>query len=389
MVKIETSSKRLLNIQFRLLEGSDPVNPSRLRQDDKLHKIMTSTQPNIYGLNREELVEVLQDFKGPDFHATQIFAWLYARRCYDPQSWSDLPKALRAELASRVTVRLGRISNHVTSNDNTVKYRIKLSGGGAVEAVYMPRTDRPTLCISSQAGCALACEFCLTGKMGLTRNLTPGEIVGQVALILQAQRIMDERFRIVFMGMGEPLHNYDSVLAACRLLTSEKGFGMSRKSITISTAGMAPAIEKLALDPLRPRLAVSLNATTDRVRDRLMPINRKYPIRRLLKACRSFTETGRERFTFEYVLLNKVNDSDQDVERLAKIVRGIRSKVNLIPFNPVPGKLNFEPPPPARVQAIRDKLLQLGAPVSIRWSAGADARAGCGQLAIEPEESTK
>jgi 23S rRNA (adenine2503-C2)-methyltransferase len=348
-----------------------------------------SKLPNLYGMNRLELVDALEGFDVPDFHASQIYAWLYARRNYLPESWSDLPQALRADLGQRVVIRPGRISQHVSSDDGTVKYRINLSGGGAVEAVYMPRTDQPTLCISSQVGCALACEFCLTGKMGFKRNMSPGEIVGQVALILDAQRVKDERFRIVFMGMGEPLHNYDSVLAACRLLTSEKGFGMSRKRITISTAGLAPAIEKLAADPLRPRLAVSLNATTDRVRDRLMPINRKYPIRRLLQACRTFTETGRERFTFEYVLLGGVNDSDEDVGRLSKIVSGIRSKVNLIPFNPVPGKLPFEPPPTHRVHTIRDKLLALGTPVSIRWSAGADARAGCGQLALEIEENAR
>jgi 23S rRNA (adenine2503-C2)-methyltransferase len=237
--------------------------------------------------------------------------------------------------------------------------------------------------VSSQVGCALACDFCLTGKMGLVRHLAPGEIVGQVALIQDEARLDEERFNVVFMGMGEPLHNYDGTIAAVRLLVDPQGFGISRRRITVSTSGLVPAIERLATEPVRPRLAVSLNATTDETRDRLMPVNRKHDIAALMEVCVAYRRTTGERVTFEYVLLDGVNDSDRDADRLAGLVRRAAAKLNLIPFNPVPGRLAYGAPRRERVLAIRDRLLARGVPVSIRWSRGADARAACGQLAID------
>jgi len=236
-------------------------------------------------------------------------------------------------------------------------------------------------------GCALMCDFCLTGKMGLARHLTAGEIVGQAALIQSDLGFGDRPFNVVFMGMGEPLHNYDGAISAFRLLVDPEGFGLSCKRITVSTSGLVPKIERLAREPLRPRLAVSLNATRDDVRDRIMPVNRKWPIRRLLEACRFFAEKSGEPVTFEYVLLAGVNDSATDVTRLARILRSCRAKLNLIPFNPVPGWLSYRPPSQRRVIVFRDRLLEMGARVSIRWSRGLEARAACGQLALLPERS--
>jgi 23S rRNA (adenine2503-C2)-methyltransferase len=338
--------------------------------------------PNLYGLDRRELAGFLEPFGAPPFHAAQIYRWLYARASTDPGNWTDLPRSLRDAIAGVARADPGSLEESTQAADGTVKYLTRLPAGGSVECVYMRQSGRATLCISSQVGCALDCDFCLTGKMGFRRQLAPGEIAGQVSLLRQAHGLTERPFNLVFMGMGEPLHNYAAVTAAIRLLTDAEGFALSRQRITVSTAGLAPAIEKLATETVRPRLAVSLNATTDEVRDRLMPVNRKYPLARLLEACERFTEITGERVTFEYVLLHGINDSNEDVRRLTAIVRGARSKLNLIPFNPVPGQLAYSPPARERVLRIRERLLEQRVPVSVRWSRGAEARAACGQLAL-------
>jgi 23S rRNA (adenine2503-C2)-methyltransferase len=253
----------------------------------------------------------------------------------------------------------------------------------------MVQRERITLCLSSQVGCALDCDFCLTARMGFVRHLTAGEIVGQVAAIREERAIGERPFNVVFMGMGEPLHNYDAVLAAFRLLIDPDGFALGKRRITISTSGLAPAIERLAGEPERPRLAVSLNASDDKVRDRLMPVNKRYPIARLLEACRKFAAATGEHFTFEYVVLAGLNDTDADVARLARLLRSNPAKLNLIPFNEVPGWLPYHAPETARIVAIRDRLLEAGLPVSIRWSRGAEARAACGQLALLPDRPSE
>jgi 23S rRNA (adenine2503-C2)-methyltransferase len=336
-------------------------------------------------MSRPELEGLLEAHGAPRFHGDQVFRWLYARRRFEPESWTDLPKALRSRLLAIARVDVPSIAARVVADDGTVKYGMSLPTGGTVESVFMTQRDRITLCVSSQVGCALKCDFCLTARMGLVRHLTAGEIVGQVAGIQEDQALRDRPFNIVFMGMGEPLHNYDGVVAAFRLLVDPAGFALARRRITISTSGLAPAIERLSGEPLRPRLAVSLNATTDEIRSRIMPVNRKYPIARLLEACRRFARSTGERFTFEYVLLAGVNDTDADVVRLSKLLRANPAKVNLIPFNAVPGWLPYRSPDRARIVAIRDRLLALGLPASIRWSRGATARAACGQLALLPE----
>jgi 23S rRNA (adenine2503-C2)-methyltransferase len=343
---------------------------------------------NLYGLERPELREVLEELGEPAFHGDQAYRWMYRRGVADPAGWTDLSLDLRRRLGDRFTVDLGRIERTSEAADGTVKYRVKLPDGEHVESVFMVADERITLCISSQVGCALDCAFCLTGRMGLRRQLTAGEIVGQVALLVTDRDLEGTRFNLVFMGMGEPLHNYDEATAAVRVLCDPDGFGLSRQRITVSTVGLVPAIRKLAGEAVRPRLAVSLNATDDDTRSSLMPINRKYPIEDLLLACRDYTRTTGDRLTFEYVLLAGVNDSDDDVRRLCRILGTHRAKLNLIPFNAVPGWLPYRPPSEARVLRIRDRILEDGHRVSIRWSRGREARAACGQLALLPDEPT-
>jgi 23S rRNA (adenine2503-C2)-methyltransferase len=345
----------------------------------------TEDRPNLHGMSRAELSALLAQEGVAAYHGDQVFRWLYGRRRYDPGAWTDLPKSLRARLSERARVDVPTIASRAEASDGTVKYAIALPDGGTVESVFMVQRDRVTLCLSSQVGCALDCDFCLTARMGLIRHLTPGEIVGQVAAIVDDRSLEGRPFNIVFMGMGEPLHNYDAVLAAFRILIDPAGFALGKKRITVSTSGLAPAIERLAGETERPRLAVSLNASTDAVRDALMPINKRYPIARLLDACRAFAKATGEKFTFEYVLLSGVNDTDADVSRLAKLLRANPAKLNLIPFNEVPGWLDYRAPARARIVAIRDRLLEQGLPVSIRWSRGAEARAACGQLALLPD----
>jgi 23S rRNA (adenine2503-C2)-methyltransferase len=345
--------------------------------------------PNLYGLDRAELKAFLERLGGRPYHGRQLFRWLYGRHRLSPGDWTDLPRGLRSRLAASARVDPGGIAARTEAGDGTVKYLIELAGGSAIEAVLMEERGRATLCLSSQVGCALDCDFCLTGRMGFLRHLSTGEIVGQAGLIRGDRELLATPFNVVFMGMGEPLHNYDNVIAAFRLLTDSEGFGLSRRRITVSTAGLVPGIERLAREPAPPRLAVSLSATTDELRDRLMPINRKYPLARLLAACREFAVRSKERFTFEYVLLEGVNDSDADVDRLARLVLRNPAKVNLIPFNPVPGHLPYRSPSRRRVVAIRDRLLARHVPVSIRWSKGAEARAACGQLALDESLSER
>jgi 23S rRNA (adenine2503-C2)-methyltransferase len=343
------------------------------------------TLENIYGLDRAALAEKLELFDARPFHSKQLYRWLYLRGEWNPQDWTDFPKELRETFGDYYRIDPGHLSDQTGASDDTIKYRVELAGGGVVEAVYMRQSERVTMCISSQVGCALDCDFCLTGKMGFTRHLSAGEIVGQVALI-KKDRELDESFNIVFMGMGEPLHNYDGVMSAIKILCDSDGFAMSRKRITVSTSGLAPAIERLAEEEVRPRLAVSLNATTDEVRRRIMPITKKYPIQRLLDACQTFRERTGEEFTLESVLLAGINDTDADVRRLISFGRRLHAKINLIPFNPVPGWLNYQPPAKYRIEAIHDQILQAGGRVYVRWSRGKEARAACGQLALLPDK---
>jgi 23S rRNA (adenine2503-C2)-methyltransferase len=239
-----------------------------------------------------------------------------------------------------------------------------------------------TFCISTQVGCAMACDFCLTGKMGLVRNLTAGEIAGQVRVLAGATRLLDHPFNIVLMGMGEPLHNYDATMKALRMLHSEHGLAVSPRRVTLSTVGIVPGLEKLAREPLMPNLAISLHATSEEQRTRLVPPNRKHTLADILAACRRFPLKKRSRITFEYVLLDGVNDTPEDARRLVRLLSGIRAKVNLIPLNPAPG-IPYERPSDARVNRFAQLLADRHVTVSVRKSRGRDIRAACGQLIVE------
>lgn len=316
------------------------------------------------------------------FHARQLYRWVYRRGVTDFALMTDLSRALRARLQEEFTLTTPHIVGDERSVDGTRKFQLELADGRRIEAVFIPDTPSMTFCISTQVGCAMACGFCLTGKMGLVRHLTAGEIAGQVRVLAQATGLADFPFNVVLMGMGEPLHNYDNTMKALRMLYAAPGLAVSPRRITLSTVGIVPGLERLAREPVMPNLAVSLHATTDEQRSRLVPPNRKYPLEAILDACRRFPLKKRSRITFEYVLLDGVNDTPDDARRLVKLLSGIKAKVNLIPLNPAPG-IPFERPSDERVNRFAQILADRHVTVSVRKSRGRDIRAACGQLIVE------
>lgn len=342
----------------------------------------TTGQTNLLGLGRDELEQLAVAAGQARYRGRQLFRGLYHRRARDFAAFTELDRDFRRHLAEHHQVTYPEIRRGFVSRDGSVRYLLGLEDGETLEAVYMPEEDRTTLCLSSQVGCAVDCRFCFTALLGLRRNLTAGEIVGQVLAIAEAQRIPARtRLNLVFMGMGEPLLNLREVMRAVDILADAEGPAIPLRRITISTAGIVPKIHELARFPKRPKLAVSLNASTDEQRTMLMPLNRKYPLADLLAACRAFPLGPRERLTFEYVLLDGVNDSDADATRVAELLRGLRAKVNLIPFNPGP-ELPFRPSPLARVLAFQQVLTERRIPAFIRISRGQDIRGACGQLSL-------
>ena len=323
----------------------------------------------------------------PVFRARQIFGWIYRKGVTDFALMTDLPRELRARLAAQFRISTPALVHEARSSDGTRKFLFQLADGRRIESVFIPDTPKQTFCISSQVGCAMDCDFCLTGKMGFVRNLTPGEITGQVRALAAATGLLDKPFNIVLMGMGEPLHNYDAVMTAVRVLADERGLAVSPRRVTLSTVGVLPAMERLASEPLMPNLAVSLHATTDATRDRVAPINRKYPLAQLLDACRRFPLKRRNRITFEYVLLDGVNDTPEDALRLAALLGDIRAKVNLLPLNAAPG-IPYERPSDQRVNAFARILADHHLTVSVRKSRGRDIRAACGQLIVEGQKKS-
>jgi len=337
---------------------------------------------NLLGATREELERLALECGQARFHGRQLYRAIYSRRLERFDDLTDLNKSFRARLSGTYRVAYPQIEHEFVSRDGAVRYLLRLEDGKSIEAVYMPEEARTTLCVSSQVGCAVDCKFCFTALLGLMRNLTPGEIVGQVLAIVKAQRIPPRaRLNVVFMGMGEPLLNLPAVMKAVGILADPNGVGLPVRRITISTAGVVPRIPDLAQEPVRPKLAVSLNASTDEQRDALMPLNRKYPLRQLLAACRAYPLRPREHLTFEYVMLEGINDSDADAGRLADLLSGLRSKVNLIPYNSGP-ELSYRPSPLKRVIAFQEVLMNRRIPAYIRISRGQDVRAACGQLSL-------
>jgi 23S rRNA (adenine2503-C2)-methyltransferase len=342
-------------------------------------------RPDLRSLRLPELGQLLAGVGEKAFRARQLYRWLHRKGAASLAEMTDLPAALRRQLAETASLSALEMAAEQRSRDGTIKWTWRADDGRLVESVYLPEPGRKTLCVSSQAGCALGCTFCLTATMGLARHLSPGEIVDQVA---RANRRLCELgegrpprplTNLVFMGMGEPLHNYEAVAAALDILLSEDGPNFSHRHVTVSTSGLVPQLRRLG-EETEVKLAVSLNATTDEVRDRLMPVNRRWPIAELLEACRAFPMKRGRRITFEYVLLAGVNDSDQDAGRLARLVRGIPAKVNLIPYNPSPG-LPFAAPDPARVAAFQAILVARNVTAVVRKNRGRDISAACGQLA--------
>ncbi|MFN7572951.1 MAG: 23S rRNA (adenine(2503)-C(2))-methyltransferase RlmN [Betaproteobacteria bacterium] len=330
------------------------------------------------------------------FRARQLQRWIHRRGAGEFAAMTDLAKSLRSTLSERATISAPAVLRESTAADGTRKWLLDVGAGNAIETVFIPEDDRGTLCISSQAGCAVNCRFCSTGRQGFNRNLTTAEIVGQLWLAEHTLRrdrgLTAEHERaisnVVLMGMGEPLQNYDAVLPALRLMLDDDAYGLSRRRVTVSTSGMVPQIDRLAADcPVA--LAVSLHAPNDALRDQLVPLNRKYPLRELLAACRRYlAHAPRDFITFEYVLLDGINDAPAQARELVALVRDVPAKFNLIPFNPFPDS-GLRRSPPERVRAFAQVLMDAGLIATTRKTRGDDIDAACGQLAGAVQDRTR
>ena len=367
----------------------------------------------LLGKSKEELRAFCGELGEPAYRGVQIYHALYAERRFDFARMTNLPAALREQLAKEACITLPEVKQRFVSADGSVRYLFGLGGAeekesntedtekkskenteknqkkpnrprtpASVEAVFMPSEGRQTICISTQAGCAVDCHFCLTSQLGLIRNLTAGEILAQGLVPLEEQQAqLTPQTNVVLMGQGEPLLNYEPVMAALRILLDPEGMGISPKHVTLSTSGIVPGIERLARERARPKLAISLNASNDEQRDALMPINKKYPLSALLEACRNYPLRPWEHLTFEYVMLGEVNDSAEDAYRAVRLLAPLRRvKVNLIPWNP--GELPYRESSPQRIEEFRRILNEKGVPAFVRYSRGRDVMAACGQLAL-------
>ena len=361
----------------------------------------------LLGKSQGELREYCHSLGEPAFRGAQIYHALYAERKFVLSEMTTLPLALREKLSREAAISLPAVKQKYQSSDGSVRYLLGLDAQkpASVEAVYMPSERRQTICISTQAGCAVDCQFCFTAQLGLIRNLTAGEIIAQVLLPLKevsnkhpgtalsstdndsdgddnpGESGDEVQTNVVLMGQGEPLLNFENVMAALRILLDEEGVGLSPKRVTLSTSGIVPGIERLAKEEIRPKLAISLNASNDEQRDKLMPINRKYPLNMLLDACRHYPLRPWEHITFEYVMLGGVNDTAEDARRVAKLLAPLKSKkVNLIPWNP--GELPYKESGEKTIETFRRILTEREVPTFVRYSRGRDVMAACGQLAL-------
>jgi 23S rRNA (adenine2503-C2)-methyltransferase len=349
---------------------------------------------SIASLTREELAERLSALGQPAFRAGQVLEWVYRRRAKSFDEMTNLPAALRAVLSEEFVLQSLEVVRKLGSQDTTRKFLFRLADGQLIESVLIPASpslygepsDRRTLCISTQVGCAYGCRFCASGLDGWTRNLNAGEIVEQ---ILRAEELSGEKVNnLVFMGMGEPLANYDSLLRAIGIINAPWGLGLGARHITVSTSGLAPRIRQLADQPLQIRLAISLHGATDEVRAQIMPVNRKHPIAELLAACHYYHANKKQKLTFEYILIDGVNDSDEQARALAPMAVELDAKVNLIPYNTVEG-LAWNRPPLARQQAFHQILRSRGVVSTLRREKGHDIEAACGQLRRQTAERMK
>ncbi len=351
-------------------------------------------KPSLIGLTRAELAEVVKDIGEPAFRVKQLWHWIYHRGATDFAAMTNISKEVRARLAERYSLTRPLAVHALTSVDGTRKWLLRFGDGREVECVHIPEEDRGTVCISSQVGCILTCKFCHTGTQRLVRNLAAAEIVGQLMVARDAfgewPSPSEDReiTNVVMMGMGEPLYNYENVAAAIRVLMDPEGLAISRRKITLSTAGVVPMIRRCG-EELGVNLAVSLHAVTDELRDEIVPINKKYPIAELLAACREYPGVNNaRRITFEYVMLKDVNDSPSEARELVRLLRGIPAKVNLIPFNPWPGA-PFETSPPEAVERFANIVHEGGLVGTVRTPRGRDIFAACGQLKSASERARK
>lgn len=344
---------------------------------------------DFFGLTRTELATKLaEELDLKPFRARQIFSWVYKRNVTDPRLMSDLGVELRERLVTMLRFPETPIKARQISRDGTRKYLFELDNGTFVESVFIKQEHRNTLCVSSQYGCGMGCTFCRTATMGFQRHLSVSEIVRQVYRVAEDCRSFGDTFQnIVFMGMGEPLHNVQNLITAVRILKDDLGFGLGGRKITVSTSGLVPGIVKFGAANLDVNLAVSLNATTDQVRTKIMPVNRAFPLQVLLQALREFPMGKKKQITFEYVMLDGVNDTAADLARLPGLIAGIPSKVNLIPYNFNAG-LGLGASPIERIEEWQRELLARGVNTTVRWSKGPDIDAACGQLAVNRAEGT-
>jgi len=345
---------------------------------------------NIKGFGREELMTRLSALGEPAFRADQILQWVYVKQAESFDAMTNLSAPLRKKLAENFSLVAVREQGRHKSPDSTEKFLFKLHDGSLIETVLIPATpgatstdDRQTVCVSSQVGCAFSCRFCASGLEGLKRNLNVAEIVDQVCRI---QKLTGERVdNIVVMGMGEPMANYESVMRALRILNAPWSLGIGARKMTVSTAGVVPGIQRLAEDPMQVRLAVSLHAATDEVRDKIMPINRKFPLKELMAACEFYTKTKGKMLTFEYILIAEVNDTLEQAHKLAALTRRVHAKVNLIPYNPV-DRFPWRRPDRDRCKVFQHVLREAGISAQLRTEKGTDIAAACGQLRLQHEK---
>jgi len=344
---------------------------------------MNSLRQNLVGLDRQELEQLAQSLGKAPYRGGQIYHALYRRRAQSLAGFTDLDTVFRSALADHYEILYPEVQGEFRSKDGSARFLLRLQDNTSIETVYMPEKQRITLCLSSQAGCAVDCRFCFTALLGLQRNLTAGEIIGQVLAVAKARGILPgRRLNLVFMGMGEPLLNLAQVMKAVRILADPRGLAIPLARMTISTSGIVPRMRELSQDLKRPKLAVSLNASSEEQRTALMPINRKYPLGEVLQACREYPLRPRELLTFEYVLLEGFNDTDADAVRVGDLLRGLRAKVNLIPYNPG-AELSYRASPLERILSFQQLLVKKKIPAYIRISRGQDIGAACGQLRLQ------
>ncbi len=357
------------------------------------HHVETA-QPNLLGMTRAQLEALFTDLGEKKFRAAQVLKWIHARGVRDIDSMTDLSKVLREKLKAHAVLDVPEVSYDATASDGTRKWLMKMPGGSSVETVFIPEANRGTLCVSSQIGCALDCSFCSTGKQGFNRDLSAAEIISQLWVAAKALEGTSERrerriTNVVFMGMGEPLLNFEPVMAAIDLMMEDNAYGISKRRVTLSTSGVVPAIRAMG-GYTDCSLALSLHAPNDALRDEIVPLNKKYGISETLAACQDYLAglSDKRSLTIEYTLINQVNDEPQHASELAKVLTGVPCKINLIPFNPFPNS-GYERPSNNRCHRFRDVLLQAGYNVTIRKTRGDDIDAACGQLVGQVQDKTR